>query len=73
MRRYKFWHTCFIYFIFFSFALTLTLKAEAKPRGVNLEEELPLASIILPVKILAYDAGALKFQPIGKTTVMSAK
>ena len=45
----------------------------AEPRGINLEQELRTASIVVPAKIVSYDSDSLKFQPLGSTNVISAR
>jgi hypothetical protein len=53
--------------------LAFSIGVKAKPRSVDLKEELRLATIITPAKIVSYDQNLLRFQPIGNTAILSAR
>src|SRR6266498_3077543 len=53
--------------------VAFSIGVKAKPRSVDLKEELRLATILAPAKIVSYDQNLLRFQPIGSTAILSAK
>lgn len=55
-----------------SFSIFAT-DANAKPRWVDLEEELNLSTIVTPAKIVSYDSNLLKFHALTSTAILSAK
>ena len=69
----SFKHSCILVTCFAFILIIFVNDVSAKARYVNLEEELQLASIITPAKIISYDSDSLKFQPLDNTVVISTR